>query len=89
MANFENHVTNDYSDMQLLAIGFVNTSKYLFSPDCSFEICEKPSKFSKSVQVVFAVSALSLTAPTPCPRSQRLRQHFVRVVNDYADTVSE
>ena len=29
-----------------------NTPKYLFLPDCSFKICEKPSKFSKSVRVV-------------------------------------
>ena len=27
-------------------------SKYLFLPDCSLQICEKPSKFSKSVHVV-------------------------------------
>ena len=29
------------------AIGFVNTPKYIFSPDCSFKICEKPSSFQK------------------------------------------
>ena len=47
MANFENHVTNDYSDMQLLAIGFVNTSKYLFSPDCSFKLVRSLQSFPK------------------------------------------
>ena len=35
----------------------VNTPKYLFLPDCSFNICEKPSKFSKSVCVFIDVSA--------------------------------
>ena len=30
----------------------LNTPKYLFSPDCSFKICEKPSTFSDSVCVV-------------------------------------
>ena len=35
-----------------IAIGYLNTPKYLFSPDCSFKICEKPSKFSKSVSIV-------------------------------------
>ena len=30
-------------------IGVVNTTKYLFSPDCSFKICENPANFSESV----------------------------------------
>ena len=41
-----------------------------FSPDCSFKICVKPSKFSKSVYIVLSVSAYSLTMPTPCLHSQ-------------------
>ena len=40
-----------------LLLFFVNTPKYLFSHDCSFKICEKPSKFSYSVCIVFSVSA--------------------------------
>ena len=38
-------------------------TQIFFLPDCSFKICEKPSKFSKSVRVVFDVSAQSLTLP--------------------------
>ena len=34
----------------MIAIGFVNTPKILFSPDCSFKVCEKPSKFSERMQ---------------------------------------
>ena len=50
-------VVNDYSlDTDVFKffnyIGCVNTPKYLFLPDCSFKICEKPSKFSRSVTVV-------------------------------------
>ena len=47
---------------------FVNTPKNLFSPDCSFKIHEKPSKFSESVRVVLSVSAWSLTTLTLCRR---------------------
>ena len=50
-------------------------TQVLFSPDCFFKICEKPSKFS---------SAQSLS----CLRSQRLSRHLVRVVNDFTDTMS-
>ena len=42
---------------QIIAIGCVNIPKYIFLPDCSFKIFEKPSKFSKSVRVVIDVSA--------------------------------
>ena len=35
----------------IIAIGCVNTNKYLFPPDYSFN-CEKPSKISESVRVV-------------------------------------
>ena len=31
--------------------------KYLFSPVCSFEICEKPLEFSKNFHVIFVVYA--------------------------------
>ena len=37
---------------KIIVIGFVYTPKYSFSPDCSFKICEKTSKFSKSVHEV-------------------------------------
>ena len=33
----------------LIVIVFVNTPKYLFSLDYSFQICENPSKFFESV----------------------------------------
>ena len=56
-----------------------------FSPDCSFKITEKPSKFSKSVGVDIVVtrsqrqfqhvSAGSMTTPTGCQCSQRLYVH--------------
>ena len=52
---------------------------YWITHQSSFKICEKPSKFSKSVCVVKdyanTVSAQSKTTPTSCPRSQRLFQH--------------
>ena len=44
-------------------------TQVLFSPDCSFKICKKPSKFSESIRVVLSVCS------TP---------HRVRVVIDYA-----
>ena len=44
-------------------------TQVLFSPDCSFKIWKKPSKFSESIRVVLSVCS------TP---------HRVRVVIDYA-----
>ena len=44
-----------------------------FLPNYSFKICEKSSKLSKSFRVVIYLSALSMTSPTPCPRSRRLQ----------------
>ena len=38
--------------------------------DCSFKICEKPSKFSKKVRLVIVYSTL-----TPCPHNHWLDQH--------------
>ena len=38
-------------------------TKNIFSPDCSFKICEKPIKFSKSVRTD-TVSAKSMTTWT-------------------------
>ena len=61
------------------------TQENLFSPDCSFKICEKPSKFSKSVCLVLSVSAYLLTK---CLHSSWLRWHSLRVVVDHANTVS-
>ena len=70
-------VVKDYVDTQIFlqmprfsmflifAIRYVNTPKYNILPDCSFKICDKPSKFSKSVCIVIDVSAQSLTTPTP------------------------
>ena len=46
-----------FSNFLIIAIGYVNTPKYRFLTDCSFKICEKPLKFSKSVQLVIDVSA--------------------------------
>ena len=43
----------------IIAIGCANTPKYILLPDCSFKICEKPSKFSKSVRVVWRSQQLS------------------------------
>ena len=65
-------VVNDYTDDQFylytymeififLNFKYVNTSKYLFFPDCSFLICEKPSKFSKSVTYTFTLLNISCT----------------------------
>ena len=45
---------------KIIAVGFENTPKYLFSPECSFKICEKPSMFSESVRVVFSVESAYL-----------------------------
>ena len=69
----------------IIVNGIVNTRKYRFSPDCSFQICEKPSKFSKIVHSLICVCivsdytdtvpAWSTTTPTPCPHSQQLFQH--------------
>ena len=60
--------------------------KYLFLPDCSFKICENPSKIFESVRGVLSVSAQSLTTLTPCPHSQRLNRHCGHVVNNYFST---
>ena len=46
-------------DFLIIAIGCANTPKYILLPDCSFKICEKPSKFSKSVCVVWRSQQLS------------------------------
>ena len=61
-----------------------------FSPDCSFKITEKPSKFSKSVGVDIVVtrsqrqfqhvSAGSMTTPTGCQCSQRLYVHSAHAI---------
>ena len=40
----------------------------LFSPDCLFKVCEKPSKFAVGVRVVIVVSAY-------CPRTQVQHRH--------------
>ena len=50
-------------------------TQVLFSPDCSFIICEKPSKFAVGVSVVNNYTL------TPCPRSQPLSRHRVCIVN--------
>ena len=60
----------------IIAFGCVNTPKYLFLP--------VPLKSVRSLQS-FPESVREVTV---MPRSQRLRRHRVRVVNDYGDTVS-
>ena len=52
--------------------------------DCSFKICEKPAKFSKSIHVVIEVSAKYYADIM----SSTTTWHSVRVVNEYAGTVS-
>ena len=34
-----------FSYFLIIAIGCVNNPKYLFLPECSFKICEKPLQF--------------------------------------------
>ena len=46
-----------------IAFGCINTPKYLFSPDCSFKIFEKPSKFSQNEKVCETVFACSHGGP--------------------------
>ena len=43
---------------------------------------------SESVRVVIVESTQLTTTLTPCPRSQWIRWHGVRLVNNYTDTVS-
>ena len=38
---------------KIIVIGYVNPPNWLFFLDCSFNICQKPLKFSKSVCVVY------------------------------------
>ena len=52
------------------------TQPSTFSPDCFFNVCEKPSKFAVGVSVVNDYTL------TPCPRSQPLSRHRVCVVNN-------
>ena len=52
-----------------------------FLPDCSFKICEKPSKFSKSVRLVIdyanTVSTQLLTTQTPNFRKYQISFLFL------------
>ena len=63
IAKFENRVSAKSSTIRTPDFffryggGCLKTPKCLFLPHCSFKICEKPSKFSKSVRVVIDVSA--------------------------------
>ena len=40
-----------FSNFLIITIECVNTPKYLFLPDCSFKICEKPSKCGGSLEM--------------------------------------
>ena len=42
-----------------IPIGFVNTPKYLFPPDCSFKNCEKPQKFSNYTSTMSIVRVVN------------------------------
>ena len=65
IAKFENRISTRtrnffyrfgrFHNFKLLLLGLLNT-QVPFPTDCSFKICEKPWKFSKSVRVVLSVS---------------------------------
>ena len=52
-----------FSNELIIAIWYVNTTKYFILPGCSSKVSEKPSKFTFSVRVAIV------------PRSQQLRGH--------------
>ena len=57
--------------LELVVIGYLITYKYFISPDCSFKVSERPTKFTVNVSVVWVMSG-STTTPTWSLRSHRL-----------------
>ena len=60
-----------FSYFKIIPVGFVNTPKYLLSPDCFFKIWEKPSKFSKSLWLRWHCVCVFNNYFSTCPHSQR------------------
>ena len=70
--------------MFALGKGIPKHIQVLFSPECSFKVGGKPSKFYVGVCIVSLV--IDYTDIVCLVPSQYLCQHHVRVVNNYADT---